>query len=557
VSGVAPTKPAAQEPVKPATQEPAQPAAPTPDKPATQEPAQPAAPTSDKPATQEPAQPAAPTSDKPATQEPAQPAAPTPAQPAAQAPARASSTAGKLTVTVGKSLIVDSPVNIQRISVANGDLIEAVAVGPKEVLINGKAPGETSVVVWQQGGTRLLYDLTVRIASQKLDAVRAQIARDFPDTDINVTYDNDTAFVRGTVKDTVEADRIMAMVATLGKAINLMHVQVPDVDPQILLKVRFADVDRSASMDLGANIATGAFNQSTGFSTGVGGGTSINASGGYSLSESLNVFLFRKDINLGVVIKALQDKKLLETLAEPNLLAINGKVASFVQGGEFPYPTVQGNLNAGAISIAFREFGIRLSFLPQITPRGTIRMQVAPEVSSLDYSNSVTVSGTTVPGLSTRKVQTEVELDSGQSFVIAGLMDRSMAETISKIPGLASIPLLGKLFQSKSETRNSKELLVIVTPELVRPIPVGKPVPELNYPKEFMPALGSTQPRHPGMDQTGPVPVTPPSDTMPIEVLQQQQRQAQQGGQQMALPQQPSIPQTQAPSPGLAGNGGK
>ena len=144
---------------------------------------------------------------------------------------------GKLVVTVGKSLIIDSPMKIQRISVANGDLIEAVAVNPKEVLINGKAAGETSLIIWQEGGNRLLYDLTVRLSPMRLDAVRQQLARDFPNEDINVTYENETAFVRGTVKDVIAAERVMAMTASLGKSVNLLRVEVPPVEEQILLKV--------------------------------------------------------------------------------------------------------------------------------------------------------------------------------------------------------------------------------------------------------------------------------------------------------------------------------
>jgi pilus assembly protein CpaC len=450
------------------------------------------------------------------------------APPAPGAAADAPQGPGKLTVTVGKSLLIDSPLNIQRISVANGDLIEAVAVGPKEVLINGKAAGDTSLVVWQQGGNRLLYDLTVRPGAQKLEAVRQQIARDFPDTGIGVTYDNDTAFVRGTVKDVVSAERVMSIANTLGKSVNLLHVQVPPVEPQILLKVKFADVDRAATQELGANIASTAFNQSTGISTGTGGGTAVNEAGVFSLSEALNVFLFRRDINLGAAIQALEGRRLLEMLAEPNLLAINGKPASFVQGGEFPFPTVQPSAGGAAtVTISFREFGIRVNFLPNVTPRGTIRLQVSPEVSSLDYTNSVTVMGTTIPSLATRRVQTEIELESGQSFVIAGLLDRTMTETISRIPGLASIPLLGKLFQSRSATRNNTELLVIVTPELVRPLPAEQPVPALNYPQPLMTENTPGLLRHPGLDKTGPVPVNPPAQTMPIEELIEQRKQGQ------------------------------
>jgi pilus assembly protein CpaC len=435
---------------------------------------------------------------------------------------------GKLVVTVGKSLIIDSPMKIQRISFADGGLVEAVAVNAKEVLINGKAPGETSLIIWQEGGTRLLYDLTVRMSPMRLDAVRQQLARDFPNEEINVTFENETAFVRGTVKDVTAADRVMSIAGSLSnKTVNLLRVDVPPVEEQVLLKVRFCNVDRGLSSDLGLSLASGAFNQTTVIGTGQFSGPTAGTDGKVSLSDALNILLFRKDINLGVSIKALEGKRMLETLAEPNLLAINGKEASFVAGGEFPFPVVQPGATGNAISISFREFGIRIHFLPHVTPRGTIQLRVSPEVSALDFANAITISGTTIPALSTRRVQTEVELESGQSFVIAGLMDNRMTETISKIPGLASIPLLGKLFTSRTATRNNSELLVIVTPEVVRPIPAGQPLPSLNMPIPFMDKNSDIEMRQPGVDKTGPVPVKPPMDSMPVEQLIQQRKEGQ------------------------------
>ncbi len=434
---------------------------------------------------------------------------------------------GKLMVTVGKSLIIDSPMNIQRISVANGELIEAVAVNPKEVLINGKAPGETTLIIWQQGGNRLLYDLTVRISPIRLDVVRQQLARDFPDDEINVTYDNEVAFVRGRVKDLNASDRVMSIVASLGKAVNLLRVDVPPVETQILLRVRFANVDRGASSDLGMSLASGAFNQSTAITTGQYSAPGVSTDGKVSLSDALNILLFRKDINLGATIKALESKRALETLAEPNVMAINGKPAAFIAGGEFPVPMVQGGSSNGAVSISFREFGIRINFLPKITPRGTIQLAVAPEVSSLDYSNAVTFQGYTIPALATRRIQTEVELESGQSFVIAGLLDNRTTETLNKIPGLANIPLLGKLFQSRAVSKTNSELMVIVTPEIVRPLPAGQQLPSLNMPVPFLSKNSEVDPRHPGLDKTGLVPVKAPQETMPVELLQQQRKEGQ------------------------------
>lgn len=475
-------------------------------------------------------------------------------KPAEQAPAPpAGGFTGKLIVTVGMSITIDSPLNIQRVYYANGDLVEAVAINPKEVLITGKAPGVTTLMIWQQSGSRLMYELTVRPSPVRLEATRMQIARDFPDDDINITWDNDTVFVRGTAKDVNDADRIMAMVSTLGKAINLLRVKIPEVEPQILLKVKFTDVDRSVSQSLGINLASAALNQDTGISTGQFGGTGIDNTGTFSLSQALNVLLFRKDLNLGATIQALEAKNLLEMLSEPNVLAINGQTASFLSGGQFPVPMINGNAAFGAVSIAFKEYGIRLTFTPNITPRGTIRLKVAPEVSSLDFANGVQISGFTIPALSTRKVDTEVELESGQSFIIAGLLDNNATESFSKIPGLSSIPVLGKLFQSRAITKKNTELLVIVTPELVRPIPQGQTVTDLKRTMPFLKPNTDAPIQTPGMDKTGPVPTHPPTDSMPIEQLIQERLKGQQNtpqanSQPQAIPQPPTAGAPGAPS---------
>ncbi len=438
----------------------------------------------------------------------------------------------RLVVTVGKSMIIDSPLPILRVSVANELLAETVAVDPKQVLINGKAPGETSLIVWQRDGARMVYDLTVRMSPLKLDAVRQQIARDFPKEDINITFENDTAFVRGTVKDVVSAERVMTMAATLGKAVNLLRVEVPPVEAQVLLHVKFASVDRSTAFNLSLGLASGSFNTVGALGTGGPVVTPNQTTTPYgtlsaALSSAMNIFLYNKNINLLAGLQALQTKGLAEVLAEPNVLAINGQEASFVAGGQFPFPMVQGGSAVGAITISWKEYGIRLNFLPDVTPRGTIRLKVAPEVSALDYSNAVTISGFTVPALTTRRVQTEVELESGQSFVIAGLLNNQMTESLSKIPGIGDIPLLGKLFQGKTMTKSNTELLVIVTPELVRPIPQGQPPPSLNMTVPFLTTNTNVPMQQPGLQQTGPVPVKPATQTLPAEELMEQRRQGQ------------------------------
>ena len=432
---------------------------------------------------------------------------------------------GQLTVTVGKSLAIDSPLPIKRLAFANGSLVDVQAIGPKEVLINGKASGETSLIIWQEDGTRLIYDLTVRLSPQRLNAVRQQIARDYPDADINVSFDNDTAFVRGTVKTVTDAERIVAIVGTLAKTVNLLKVEVPAVEPQVLLKVRFANVSRNAQTQMGVNFASTAFNQTTAIGTGPSIlSTLIGGLGQAAIGSAPNIVALRPDINLLAEIQLLESKSLLELLAEPNLLTYSGTRASFTAGGEFPYLTPQPTAGGTIFSVEFKPYGILLNFLPRVTPQGTIHMQLSPEVSSLDYTNTVTIQGTAVPGLTTRKVTTEVDLESGQSFVIAGLLDKQITDSFNKIPGLGDIPILGKLFQSKTISKNNSELLIIITPEIVRPIPSQQPVPELKWTIPFMSDNSGIPIRHPGIDVTGPVPTHPPTPTLPLEQLIQQQR---------------------------------
>src|SRR6185437_12386724 len=395
-----------------------------------------------------------------------------------------------VTVPVNASTVVDHPAGIRRISIANGDIADAVAVSSTEVVVNGKLPGDTSLILWDQAGARLLFNVHVTANTSKLDTVRAELLKEAgPNVSINVQ--EGVVFLNGTTTDAVAADRAFGIASTLGKVVNLLRVETPKADAQILLKVRFADVDRSASTQLGVNLfgvnekgignsTTGQFGTPPTFTPGQNGNT-------FNITSLLNIFYYRPDINLGAVLQDLATRNLLQILAEPNLLTTSGKPASFLAGGEFPFPTLQGGgAGVGQITIQFKEFGIRLNFTPTVTPRGTIKLIVNPEVSSLDYANALIVSGYTIPGLSSRKVQTEIELESGQSFVIAGLLNNQVTEQLSRMPGFADIPLLGKLFQSRSVSKNNTELLVMVTPELVGPLPAGAKGPEVSGPVPFM-----------------------------------------------------------------------
>lgn len=409
-------------------------------------------------------------------------AAPVAAQPRSPSPAARPS----LEVTAGKSLVLDAPVRIARVAVADPALAETVAVSPRELLINGKAAGETSLVVWEQGGARTVYDLIVRADEGRLDAVRRRLAEELPGQEIALAAESGALFLTGTAADASSAARAASVAGVLGKFVNLLRVVVPPADAQILLKVRFANVDRSAARELGANlVSTGALNTVGATSTGAFAPPQVQPDqDAFSLSDALNIFLFRRDLNLAATIRALESNRLLDILAEPNVLAVDGKPASFVSGGEFPFPTLQGGgAGLGAVTIAFREFGVRIHFLPRVTPRGTIRLRVTPEVSSLDFANGLTFQGFHIPALATRRVETEVELASGQSFVIAGLIDKRLSESAAKIPGLGDIPLLGALFRSQSRSSNSSELMVMVTPEFARTAPAAEPEGEAPTPK--------------------------------------------------------------------------
>lgn len=478
-----------------------------------------------------------------------------------------------LTIVAGRGIVVDSPADIRRVAISNGEIAEAIVASPREILVNGKAAGETSMVVWQQSGTRRVYNIIVLRNNSGLEAIRRQLQTELPGQGIGVDFENEVPIVHGVASDLTSANRALALAGTLGRPVNLLKVQVPQTDPQIILKIKFANVDRSVSQSLGINFfSNGATNTIGSIGTqqfsppritnGQSGGKSASTPT-VTLSEALNVFLFRPDLNLGATIEALASRNLLQILAEPNLLTLNERPASFLAGGEFPFPTLQGGgAGLGAVTIQFREFGIRLNFTPSVTPRGTIRLNVSPEVSSLDYANALVVQGYTIPALSTRRVSTEVELEDGQSFAIAGLLDNRVTENLSKIPGLGDIPVLGKLFQSRQVSRSNTELLVVVTPEIIRPIPVGHAPPELRMPTKFLPPNTNGPVRNPSIGATGPAPEGH-LKVIPMEDLTRSPLPARPDGSQqpgaslqfvpmMVPPTQQSVPVPTAPAPASA-----
>jgi pilus assembly protein CpaC len=437
----------------------------------------------------------------------------------------------ELSIEVGKTALIDFTQPVTRVSIGLGDIAEVNAVSPNEILVNGKAPGNTTLIVWEQGGSRQFFNVSVHASrfenNDMMSNLQRQLSTQLSGQDIKVSGDNGLVYLRGTVRDLNSSKRAVeiatALAGTKGKVVNLLYVDVPATPPQILLKVRFMSVDRSLIKQLGLNIfSTGATNSTGTVSTGQYQPPTVSLPSGSTgatatVGNALNLFIFRPDLNLGATVEALENQGLVESLAEPNLLAEDGKEASFLAGGEYPYPVVQGSSAGGVapVTIQFKEYGIRLNFIPTIMPQGTIRLQLSPEVSSLDFTDAVQISGFNIPAINIRTVNTEVELKNGQSFVIGGLLDNTESQTFEKIPFLGDIPILGKLFQSMQRNKNNTELIVLVTPEIVPPIPAGQPLPDLNYPVKFLPK-NSNIPMH---NPTAPLPSPPETTAIPVEQL--------------------------------------
>ena len=395
--------------------------------------------------------------------------------------------AAPLRVMVGKSLLINTTERLKRISVTDPSVAFATVITPTQILVHGRTPGEVSLLIWDELERSRSFDLRVDV---DVSACAEEEHRVFPDEQISVTPSRAAIVLSGHVSTEDVAKRAGELASAYSpKVVNVLTFG-PVGAQEVLLQVKFAEVDRSALTQLGVNfISTGAANTIGTVTTGQFGGfgqQTINQNGvaNESINNVLNLFVFRPDINFGAVIEALHTKNLLQILAEPNLIAVNGKEASFLAGGQFPFPSVQPGAGFTAVTISFKEFGVRLQFTPVITPNGNIHLKVAPEVSTLDFANALSISGFTVPALSTRKAETEFEVQDGQSFVIAGLMDNRVTDVYNKIPGLGDIPILGNFFRSKSQQKSNSELMVLCTVRRVNPS--SEPVAGPKDPKSFL-----------------------------------------------------------------------
>src|SRR6202049_1628679 len=396
-----------------------------------------------------------------------------------------------LRVMVDKSLLINTTERLKRISITDPNVAYATVITPTQILVHGRAPGEVSLLIWDELERSRSFDLRVDV---DISACAEEERRVFPDEQITVTPSRSAVVLSGHVSTEDVSKRAAELAGAYSKNVVNVLTFGPVGAQEVLLQVKFAEVERSAFTALGANfISTGVANTIGTATTGQFGGFGTQqisqAATTETINNVLNLFLFRPDIHFGAVIEALQTKNLLQIMAEPNLIAVNGKEASFLAGGPFPFPIVQPGAGFTAVTISFKEFGVKLQFTPIIMPNGNIHLKVAPEVSTLDFSNALTISGFTVPALSTRKAETEFELQDGQSFVIAGLMDNRVTDIYNKIPGLGDIPILGNFFRSKSLQKNNSELMVLCTvrrisPSGQAPTPPTNPQPFLN-PEKF------------------------------------------------------------------------
>jgi pilus assembly protein CpaC len=441
---------------------------------------------------------------------------------------------------VGRSTLLNMGAGITRVSLTSPNVADAMVTTPSQLLIHGKAPGTISMFVWDKAGGIKRYEVVVR---RDLSQLVDQVQQLFPGEAISVHSNGKDVVISGVVSNKYVVDKAAEVAAGYVEkkedVVNLLRQQEGVASNQVMLRVRFAEVSRTAMTELGATTIINGFQQGRWF-----GRTSTeqfanpnfdsSSSGGLVFSDFLNLFVFDAKNGLGGVIKALQTKGLFQSLAEPNLIAENGKEASFLAGGEYPYPVVQGQSGGQTVTIQFKEFGVRLRFTPTIVGTDLVKLKVAPEVSSLDFGNAVSISGFRVPAISTRRTETEVELQDGQTFAIAGLLNNTVTSQLQKIPGIGDIPILGYLFKSKAAQKERTELVVMITPQILRrgSTGVSPKLPDLIEPYMPPPAktLPSPAPWNPGASpqaslQPAPAPgsVQPAPSSQPSYVQAPQQ----------------------------------
>ncbi|WP_239016864.1 type II and III secretion system protein family protein [Sphingomonas ginkgonis] len=419
----------------------------------------------------------------------------------AAAPARAAQPVGtykptsQVFLSIGEGQMINLPASVSSVWTSNPAVADVYVNSPRSLNLYGKGDGEATVIATALNGS-VVYASRVRV-SQNISSVNDMLRTAMPDSNITVTPVGQLAVLSGTVaspEDSAQADQLVRAMLNPGVDVSspTANLKVMTVNRlrtatplQVNLKVRFAEVNRSVLKSIGINLlssdSTGGFlfgvgQGSTGAATAPGGSpfkvTPIP--GGTTLGIAGKLF----GLNLTAALDLAQNDGLATTLAEPNLTALSGETASFLAGGEFPIPVSQAQ---GAISIEYKQYGVGLAFTPVVLNDGRISMRVRPEVSQLSSAGALTLNGFSVPALTTRRAETTVELGSGQSFMIAGLLQNTAGNSIKKAPLLGDLPILGTLFRSSNFQRNETELVIVITPYLVKPVSGRLPLPTDGY----------------------------------------------------------------------------
>ncbi len=401
------------------------------------------------------------------------------AVPAGTASAQTVSPAQDIVLSIGRGELVNVPGSMADVFVANNAVADVQVKSQRQLYIFGLSGGETTIYASNSAGD-IVWSANIRVGSN-IDSIDQMLALAMPEAKINVaTMGSNTVLLTGTVaapEDAAEAERLVS--AFVGEDTNVVSRFKMATPLQVNLRVRFAEVSRSLVRTLGVNLTS--FDSSGGFQWGVQQGRTDGVTidydadtgavtwGGTGISPGTTLFGSGKFLGLDLVgaLDVGEREGLVTTLAQPNLTALSGETAEFLAGGEFPIPLSQG---LGTTTIEYKNYGVSLSYTPTVLSNGRISMRVRPEVSELSSQNSITLEGFVVPSLTTRRAETTVELGSGQSFMIAGLLSNSSQNTIDKAPGVGDIPILGNLFKSSSYQRGETELVIVVTPYLVKPV---------------------------------------------------------------------------------------
>ena len=410
--------------------------------------------------------------------------------------------AREVSILLGRGELVQFAGDIKTVAASEPKIADVQVVSPREVMINAKGLGKATVIIWEGDGTPRRYNVTVQADTIEFDTVKKAIA-EATGGSVAVSGNVETVVLSGKADSVEAAKKAEALASTFGKkVVNLVQTPPPAEPRQVLLEVKFAAIDRIALQEIGFNYlsrnptmlgalstqqySTPRFSQLQ-FQNQEFANSTIN------FADLLNLFIFRPDLNIGGTVRALQSRNLLQMLAEPNLIALEGREASFLAGGEFPFPTLTATSTGGAtapvVTVQFKKFGVQLDFKPEITTDNRIHLKLRPQVSSLDYANAVTLQGFLIPAVATRYAETEAILNDGESFAVAGLIDNRVIQSLNRVKWLGDVPVLGQLFRSRSTRKTNEELLVVITPRFVKPLGPDQKPKMPDWVEDFLPPV--------------------------------------------------------------------